>query len=151
VKRLASVIATKMARVLFSQNGVLSHLRDGRLLRVNREDMRVFVTEHVKTMRLVDHGAGYEIEEHSLNFPPAGSRDDLDRKPNEKTLDRLIEVLALRVAKAPRQPLVLRPQQLQEMHTRLKSGEPAYLIARAFHTDVEEIQEIDLARKAAAR
>jgi hypothetical protein len=75
-----------------------------------------------------------------------GSKYDLNRGPNERTLLDLIEALVPLVAKAPMPPKELQPQQLQEIKTRLRSGEPGYLVARAYNVELDVIQEMERAR-----
>jgi hypothetical protein len=150
LNRLASVIARKAINELFNEDGHLVHLHGGRLIAVNKEDMREIVNRHVRTLRLVDRGTAdapqLEVEYFSLAFPIAGSKYDLNRGPNERTLIDLIDALVPLVARAPRAPVEFKPQQLHEIKLRLKSGEPAYIIARSYGVELDVIQEMERAR-----
>jgi hypothetical protein len=100
-------------------------------------------------LRLVDRGTAdeprWEVEDYALAFPPMGTKYDL-KGPNERTLINLIEALVPLVVKAPRQPVAFKPQQLHEIKLRLKSGEPAYIIARSYNVELDVIQELERAR-----
>jgi hypothetical protein len=150
LKRLTAVIARTAAAEIFNADGNLHRLHDGRLVRVVKDDMREIVNRHIRTIRLVERGTAdapkLEVEFYSFEFPISGSKFDLNKGPNEKTLLELIEALVPLVARAPRAPVEFRPQQLAEIKLRLKSGEPAYIVARAYGVEVDVIQEMERAR-----
>jgi hypothetical protein len=150
LNRLTSVIARAAITELFNVDGQLHRLHDRQCIPVNKQAMQEIVTRHVKSIRPVNRGttdeSRWEIEYFSFEFPLAGSKYDLNRGPNEKTLIDLIDALVPHVAKAPRQPVEFKPQQLQEIRTRLRSGEPAYIIARSYGVELDVIQEMERSR-----
>jgi hypothetical protein len=148
--RLTAVIARRAITELFNEDGQLVRLHAGRLVPVNKEDMREIITRHVKTLRPVNRGTDsepqWEVDFYSFGFPPAGTKNDTNRGLNEKVLIDLIEALVPHVAKTPRRPVEFKQQQLSEIRTRLKSGEPAYIIARSYGVELDVIQEMERAR-----
>jgi hypothetical protein len=147
--RLTAVIAARAITEIFSEEGRLVRLQDGRFVPITKEGMQEIVTRHIKTVRPVNRGTTdeprWEIEYAPLEFPLAGSKYDL-RGPNEKTLIDLIDALVALVARVPRRPPEFKPRQLQEIRTRLKSGEPAYIIARSYGVELDVIQEMERSR-----
>jgi hypothetical protein len=147
--RLTAVIARTAIAELFNVDRQLHRLHRGQLIPVHKQMMQEIVTQHVKTLRLVDRGtadeARWEVEFYAFEFPPMGTKYDL-KGPNERVLVNMIDALVPLVAKAPRQPVEFKPQQLQEIRTRLRSGEPAYIVARSYNVEVDVIQEMERAR-----
>jgi hypothetical protein len=148
--RLTAVLARTAMAELFNVDGQLHRLHRGQLIPVHKQAMQEIVTQHVKTLRLVDRGTTdapqWEVEFYAFEFPVAGSKYDLNRGPNVRTLINLIEALVPHVAKAPRQPVAFKPQQLHEIKLRLKSGEPAYRIAASYGVELDQIQDLERAR-----
>jgi hypothetical protein len=144
--RLVAVIAAKAVTELFNLDGCLVRLQDGQFIMVGKEAMRAIVTRHIQSLHLVNRGTSdepkWEAEYFSFEFPVTGSTYDLNRGPNEKTLINLIEAIVPLVAKAPGQPVELKPQQLQEIQARLRSGEPAPQIAASYRVEVDAIREL---------
>jgi hypothetical protein len=149
--RLTEVVAAKTKTELFNEDGQLVRLHGGRLVPVNKEGMREIVTRHVKTLRPVNRGTDsephWEVDFYSFGFPPVGTKNDVNRGLNEKALIDLIDALVPHVAKTPRRPVEFKPQQLQEIRTRLRSGEPAYIVARSYGVELDVIQEMERARR----
>jgi hypothetical protein len=147
--RLTAVIARNAITELFNEDGQLVRLHAGRLVPVNKQAMHEIVTKHVRSMRLVNRGTDsepqWEADFYTLEFPPTGTKYDL-KGPNERVLINLIDALVPHVAKTPRRPVKFKPQQLDEIKIRLKSGEPAYIIARSYGVELDVIQELERAR-----
>jgi hypothetical protein len=144
--RLTAVLAPKILGKLANVEGELCRLRDGIPAPIKKEDMREIMNRFIRTPKVVDRGTAaepdVEMTFETFKFPMAGAKHDLGFEPNDRVLVDLIGALLPHVACAPRRPLALKPQQLEMIKLRLKSGEPAYLIADSFHASIDQIKEI---------
>jgi hypothetical protein len=151
--RLTAAIAERTKTELFNVEGRLVYLVDGQFVPVVKAYMREIVSYHIRTPKPINHGTPdapqWGVELVPLEFPLGGSRHDLNRGPTEKTLINMIDALVPLVMKVPMPPRQLKPRELDEIRTRLKSNEPVPQLARAYNVDVEVIQEIERKRRAA--
>jgi hypothetical protein len=145
-KRLTDVIADRAAGEIFNVDGYLAYLDNGRPVGITPAVMRDIIARHVGTPRLIERGTAderkFDVVLEAFAFPPAGSKWDQNKGPNEKTLLNMIKNLVDMVAKAPRPPVRLQPGQIEIIRSRLKTGEPASLVAAAFRAELEQIREI---------
>jgi hypothetical protein len=98
---------------LFSQGErIVRRGENGELVGVNLAALRAFIDKHIAFKRLVNRGAGYEVEHHAYRFPPARRFDPsrtgpplpepAETEPSEADLDQIY-----RQALAPRLPRVV--------------------------------------------
>jgi hypothetical protein len=143
VTRLAGVIARKAGPELAAIGGSLNRLRDGQFALATKFDIRELCDQHVVSYRHINRGTierpYYEVEWFSFAFPVAC---DLRVEPNERVLIDLLSALVPLVVKGPAAPVAFKPQQLFEIKTRLKSNEPAALIAKSYNVETDAILEI---------
>jgi hypothetical protein len=69
--------AARTQAELFSQDGQLVQLREGRLVAINKEGLRAIVAKHIRSVRLINRGSAdaprWEREYFEFDFPPAAS------------------------------------------------------------------------------
>src|SRR5262245_26636544 len=104
IGQLADVIADACVLELFSHNGTLTRLYEGRLVPISLDILRGLITRHVAGVRLVSTPGGWEHELFSFEFP---NTPNSDLQPNQKVLVELANLLLDRVGRAPREPSVL--------------------------------------------
>lgn len=96
-----------------------------------------------RTEAQVNHGTAdkpeYEREYFLFNFPIAA---DTRKEPDEKILIDMIAALVGRVVRGPSTPRALPKHQQQAARDRLRTGEPAYLIAAAYGVDAATIEQL---------
>jgi hypothetical protein len=147
--RLTAALAPRVLAELVNEAGSLCRLHNGELVPVSREDMRNIVTKHIRTPVVItrDNGAGTtrEMAFEPFAFPMAGSKQDIGHQPNDRVLTALQDALIPLVARAPTPPIAFQPGQLELIRNRLKTGEPAVMVAAAFHAEPEQIRSIGIA------
>ena len=140
---MAEAVAERTQTELFNVNGELYQLTEGRLVAINKDILRDIVARHLVSPRLVNRGSTsapvWEVEKFSFDFPVVA---DTREQPDQRVVLNLINALVALVAKGPTQPRVLTPQQLREVHARIKIGEPKENIARAYNVDVAVIRQL---------
>ena len=114
-----------------------------RLVPVDKNVLHEIITRHVVSIRLVNCGTvdvpSWQGEYFSFDFPLVANTNN---EPDKKVLNSLNAALLERVAKGPSEPRRLSPQQLQDVHARLKTGEPRDRIADAYGVDVDTIKQL---------
>ena len=141
--RLTAAVAETCAAEIFELNGSLVWFHEGQLVSVSRPILLEIITKRIGGVRLVNHGTTdkpiYETEYFSFGFPPGA---DTSKEPDEKVLLSLMNGLKLLIAKGPSAPFKLTLRQQEEVHARLKMGEPQARIADAYHVDVGTIRQL---------
>jgi hypothetical protein len=87
--------------------------------------------------RALDDKPKWDREYFALEFPLVATSSGA---PDQKVLLNLIEMVRLRVAKSQRRPRTLTEQQHQDVHARLKMGEPRPQVARAYDLEIDELE-----------
>jgi hypothetical protein len=149
MNRLAAAVAAAAIVEPFNIGGVLHQLQGGRLIEVDRTSMREIVAKHIQTFALVNRGSADEpewaVEYFPLKFWPVGSEGAM-YGPDEAAITNLIDLITPMAMRTAGPRTKLKPQQLNEIRMRLKVGEPAARIARAYGVDDATIRAISLDR-----